>query len=856
MTPAGDTARANLLGSRAIVEGLVAGGVRHLCLSPGSRSSPLALAASLEPRLAISVQVDERSAAFLALGIAKATRAPVAIACTSGTAAANFLPAVAEAFLAGVPLVVLTADRPPELRGTGAPQTIDQIGLYGSHVRAFRDLPCADEPGTPPGIAAAAAREACATACAAPSGPVHLNVPFREPLVPAPEEMAACEADWDRVAPALRASLAVGAEPSSGVPDEPVLAALAARLENARRPLLVAGPGSVAVADAQAVFALARAANLPVFADIASGLRGEAVPEGAVSCAHADLFLRDEALARIAPDFVLRLGGIPTSKTLATWLARHRPPVTAIQPDSRRRDPDGIVGEVIVGTAAATCEALATRVTRGSRDEAWLAALGAGEEGARALVAHAPREAAAVVAACDAAPPGSALFLSSSMPIRWAEMYVSELANGVETHANRGANGIDGIVSTAIGVALGGGKPTLLVTGDLAFLHDAGGLRAARGLRTALAILLLDNDGGGIFSHLPVARHGEIFEPLFGTPQGCDLAALSRSCGIEHVVATTAGEVASLTEATLSSGKVRVIEWRTDRAQTVREQAALTRLPGLHADRVEVEGFSWLVRERGPRAGLPLVLLHGFTGTGEFWLPAAGLLPRRRCIIPDLPGHGATDAPLPPGEWRLDRAADALAALLDRLGVGRFALAGYSMGGRLALSVALRHPRRVAALALVGASPGIAARAERDERAADDLALADAIERDGIEAFSRQWEANALFATQAQLPPALREAMRSQRLGQDPARLAAALRAFGTGLQPPVHGELPRLAMPVLVMAGEHDAKFGAIARDMAARIPGAALAIAAGAGHAVPLERAAECARDLEEFLERSIDA
>ena len=390
---------------------------------------------------------------------------------------------------------------------------------------------------------------------------------------------------------------------------------------------------------------MARAAGAPVFADIASGLRGEPVPEGALLCAHADLLLRDEAVAALAPDFILRLGGIPTSKTLATWLARHRAPLVAIQPDERRRDPDGIVGEVVVATGAVLCELLASQVKKGARDDDWLAALRAGEEGARALVHAAPREAAALVAACNALPDGAALFLSSSMPIRWGEMYAGELPGGVEVFANRGANGIDGIVSSAIGVALGSGKPTLLVTGDLAFLHDAGGLRSARELRTPLAILLLDNDGGGIFSHLPVARHEAHFEPLFGTPHGCDLAAASRAARVEHVVAQTLEEVASLAGATLSGGGVRVIEWRSDRAQTVREQAALTRLPAVHADRVEAGGLAWQVRSRGPLAGTPLVLLHGFTGTGEFWLPVAHALPGRRCIFPDLPGHGGTDAP-------------------------------------------------------------------------------------------------------------------------------------------------------------------------------------------------------------------
>ncbi|MBL0143198.1 MAG: 2-succinyl-5-enolpyruvyl-6-hydroxy-3-cyclohexene-1-carboxylic-acid synthase [Betaproteobacteria bacterium] len=848
------TARANLLWARALLEGLVAGGVRHVCLSPGSRSSPLAFAARLDPRLAVSVQIDERSAAFLALGIAKATRAPVALVCTSGTAAANYLPAVVEAFLSGVPLVVLTADRPPELRATGAPQTIDQVGLYGSHVRHFRDLPCPDDAGSTPAMAAQAGRDACVATTAGAVGPAHLNMPFREPLVPPPEGMAACEADWVALVPALRACMTAPPSPRA-LPALPVLAGLAARLEKSRRPLLIAGPGAAAPEEAATMLALARAAGLPVFADIASGLRSAALPEGVVACSHADLFLRDEAMAALAPDFVLRLGGIPTSKTLAAWLSRHRPPLVAIQPDERRRDPDAIVGEMIVADAGALCEALASHARRGSRDEDWIAALQSAETGARALLAQAPGEAAAVAAACSALPAGAALFLSSSMPIRWAEMYVTALAKGVEVFANRGANGIDGIVSTAIGVARGSGAPTLLVTGDLAFLHDAGGLRAARDLRSPLVVLLLENGGGGIFSHLPVAQHTEAFEPLFGTPHGCDLASLSGACGIEHRVAGSLEEVASLTAETLSGAGVRVIEWRTGREETVREQVALTRLAGVHADRVEAGGLSWQVRRRGLPKGLPLVLLHGFTGTGEFWLPVANALPRRHCIFPDLPGHGGTDAPLPPESWRLDRAADALALLMDELGVGRFALAGYSMGGRLALGLALRHPDRVAALALIGATPGIADAGERAARAAADLELAASIERDGIDAFSRQWEANPLFASQSAAPPALREAMRKQRLGQDPARLAGALRAFGTGFQPPVHEELERLTLPVLVVAGELDTKFTGIARTMTGRIPGSVLRIVAQAGHAVPLERAQACAAELEDFLKMGTD-
>ena len=846
---------ANLLWARSLVEGLAAGGVRDVVLSPGSRSSPLALAVHGDARLRLTVQIDERSAAFVALGIAKATRTPVALICTSGTATANYLPAIAEAWLAGVPLVALTADRPPELRGTGASQTIDQVNLFGSHVRLFEDLPCPGDAGLDLASGGLVAQWACSVASAAAGGPVHVNVPFREPLLPAPEDMADCKARWEELLPDVRRALSSRAMPASGRPEAAALAALAARLAAARRPLIVAGPEAVPAKDAAEILALSRDASIPVFADIASGLRS-AGDGGAPACAHADLFLRDEAIAALAPDVVLRLGGIPTSKTLATWLARHRPPVVAVQPDARRRDPDGIVSEVIAGPVVDVCRAALDRSPQHREERrAWCHLLQAAETGVQALLDGAPREAKAVRTACSALPAGASVFLSSSMPIRWAEMYVTQLARGARVFVNRGANGIDGIVSSAIGAAIGSGAPTLLVIGDLAFLHDAGGLRAARQLHTPFVVLLLDNDGGGIFSHLPVVRHAGPFEPLFGTPQGCDLEALSRVTGADHRVARSLDEVAALAAETFANGGVRVIQWRTDREATVREQAAVTGLPGVHADTVAAGGLSWRVWRRGLGPEAPLLLLHGFTGTGAFWTPVANLLPGRTCLFPDLPGHGGTDAPCPPEAWRLDRASDALAALLDTLGHSRIDLAGYSMGGRLALAFALRHPHRVASLCLIGATPGIADGAERARRCEEDLALAATIERDGIEAFSRRWEANPLFATQASLDPALREAMRAQRLSQDPLRLAAALRAFGTGFQPALHGELARLAMPVLVMAGELDTKFAAIARDLQSRIPGAALRIIPGAGHAVPLERAQDCAAAIDAFLKKGSD-
>jgi len=843
-------AAANILCARGLLDGLVAGGVRHVVVSPGSRSTPLVWAAHAQNEITITVQIDERSAAFFALGIAKATGVPAALVCTSGTAAANYFPAVVEASMASVPLVLLTADRPPEARGTGAPQTIDQVGLYGGYVRLFRDLPCPDASSGKRidewiDAAVAAGREACATARALPAGPVHLNIPYREPLVPTAEEIERIDAIWgtrererhceEHAAPAL-----------------PSMDALADRIAHARRPLIVAGPEAVAAGEETAVLGFARTAGIPVFADISSGLRIAGAADGILLCAHADLFLRDGSVAQESPDLVIRLGGVPTSKTIGEYLARHRPHVAAIQPDARRRDPDGVVRATYVGSAGAICERLASRIRRPvDVDPSWPSLLAEAESAAHAIADDAPFEAAAVRAACAGLPHGAILFLSNSMPIRWAEAYTTALPAGVRVLVNRGANGIDGIISTALGAARGTDLPLLLVTGDLALLHDLGGLRAARGLRRPVAILVLNNNGGGIFSHLPIADYPEIGEPLFGTPHDCDLGSAVRAFGIDHRVASSDDRVGDFVRDTFASGGVRVIEVPADRAGNARAHAAVARRIGVREHRIDAGGISWRVRTMGSRGHCaPLVLLHGFTGTGEFWLPISRRIRNRLVVFPDLPGHGGTAAPIPPEEWRLSRAAEAIVGILDRLEIDRCGLAGYSMGGRLALHVALDVPERIERLVLFGASPGIDCPGERLARTAVDLELAASIERDGIEAFADGWESQPLFATQAALPARMREVTGAERRSQDPARLAAALRAFGTGWQEPLHDRLPSLRMPALLVAGEYDGKYAQLARDMAGRIPGAAVRIVAGAGHAVPLERAAECASLIDSFL------
>jgi 2-succinyl-5-enolpyruvyl-6-hydroxy-3-cyclohexene-1-carboxylate synthase len=507
---------------RAFVDELVRCGVTDVCTSPGSRSTPLVAALVRDGRLRATSHLDERSAGFFALGAARASGRPVALACTSGTAAANYLPAVVEAHEAGVPLLVLTADRPPELRAVGAGQAIDQIGLYGRAVRWFVEV--GNHEATPTRVRwmrMLACRAVAATRSGRP-GPVHLNFPLREPLVP-PAELGpdpapgrADGAPW----------IALGVEPA-GDPR-----ALEQALAGARRGVVVAGT----VHDRETGAAVARAAaaaGWPVLADPLSGAR-----RGPASVAHYDAMLRaDGFTAAHRPDAVLRVGDLPTSKPLRAWLAglvdvRQ----VAFAPPSVWADPDATVGELLRGAAGATLAAAELPPC----EDGWLgrwrdadervAAAFDGVLGgelsepqvARALVAQLPTEATLVVA--------------SSMPVRDVESFAPARDEPPRVLSNRGANGIDGTVSTAFGVASATAGPVVALLGDVALLHDVGGLLAARRLGLPMVLVVLNNDGGGIFEFLPVAGESDFFEEHVATPHGVDFAhaAALYGCALER----------------------------------------------------------------------------------------------------------------------------------------------------------------------------------------------------------------------------------------------------------------------------------------------------------------------------------
>jgi 2-succinyl-5-enolpyruvyl-6-hydroxy-3-cyclohexene-1-carboxylate synthase len=615
---------------RGFVAELVAGGVSEAVVCPGSRSTPLALALRSHPGLKTRVLLDERSAGFFALGLGKATRRPAVVLTTSGTAAANLLPAVVEASLGRVPLLVVTADRPPELRDRGAAQAIDQVRLFGGYAKWFAELPLLDgEDVTRRHVWGVAAR-AVATAIAGPAGPVHLDAPFREPLVPGGELGPQADQAGTVVVSGRRAL------------DPGEVERLAGRLARVERGLVVAGPQDDGALPA-AVARLAAALEWPIVADPLSLVRCGPHDRSRV-IARADFLLRPGPWREAhVPDLVLRFGAMATSKPLLALLERRRPDLVVVDGDGGWREPAVLPVTMIHADATWTAHALADAlavpggpVARAAREGRWLGEWLAAERAAdaalqdwlAAVAATGERfEGAPFAHLADLLPDGAILWASSSMPVRDMDAWLPASPRAIRPLANRGANGIDGVVSSAMGAAASGAD-VVLVIGDVALLHDLAGLVAARLHGLSATIVAVHNDGGGIFSFLPQASVDapgvglpEHYEELFGTPHGIDLGPLVTALGAQHRVVGAAGLAPALAEATAAqhgapgtagraaggaapggpapggpapggpapggaTGGVRVLEIRTERARNVAlhraaaaaVQAALVRL--------------------------------------------------------------------------------------------------------------------------------------------------------------------------------------------------------------------------------------------------------------------------------------
>lgn len=542
-----------------LVDEWARGGLTDAVVCPGSRSTPLALALAADARIRVHVHVDERSAAFIALGIGLESRRPAVVLVTSGTAAAELHPAVIEADLAAVPLLVCTADRPPELRDVAAPQTIDQNRLYGPSVRWYCDPGPADA-AMVGSWRSLAARALAATTGAMP-GPVHLNLPFRDPLVGEPGPLGAGRPEQ------LPWHLGVAGEDAERLAFDP---GPLAEFLSAERGVIVAGDG---VDGDGRVLALAAAAGWPVLADPRSRLR-----DGSrATVASFDSLLRVIAFAEgHRPEVVLRLGQPPASRFLFEWLAASGARQVAVDRYGRWIDPERTAVLVVRADPGALCAALVEPLGRAEADPSWRDSWATAEAAAQSAIGSVVDVTAELTEPgvarqlTGSLPAGTGLVTSSSMPIRDLEWYGAP-AQTAWVYANRGANGIDGVLSTAVGVGLASGRPTVALVGDIAFVHDTNALVSSGGRDLDLVIVAVDNDGGGIFSFLPQANalEHERFEQLFATPHGTNLAALAAAHGVPCLDVRASGAFMPSVTAALAGGGVQVIRVRSERAANV-----------------------------------------------------------------------------------------------------------------------------------------------------------------------------------------------------------------------------------------------------------------------------------------------
>ena len=568
--------------AEAFVCELAAAGLRAVNIAPGSRSTPLTLAFHRHPEVRVRLHLDERSAAFFALGEALATDRPAALVCTSGTAAAEFFPAIIEAIQSQVPLLVLTADRPHELRHSGANQTVDQVKLYGDQVLWSVDaaLPADDAPPLALRNLRALAARAYATANGLRKGHVHINFPFRKPLEP----------DAPQSAPLVPpVSPAVVMERGTLQPGDDQVAELADLLPRYPRGLIVCGPRCPGGDFPRAVAALAQAAGYPILADPLSGVRfGPQVAEATVIGGYDSVLASGKGrVARGEWQVVVRFGAVPTSKHLNAFLEASAPAHHILVRESGVwADDSHRINRFVQVNEAALCRRVARVLARAQKSgflekpDFFAAAESLCWQATDAYLAEHFFDGAAVATAvdvmADALPEGGNLVIGNSLPVRHLDQFARPRRAPIRVFGNRGASGIDGVTSTALGVAAATGRPTLLITGDVSFIHDLNGLLAVGRLGVEnLVIVLINNGGGGIFRRLPIAGHEPPFEELFFTPHELAFEHAARFYGLAYARTDDRVTLAARLQVALHEREPVIIEVRTDSITDLAHQRAV-----------------------------------------------------------------------------------------------------------------------------------------------------------------------------------------------------------------------------------------------------------------------------------------
>ncbi|MGG4042395.1 2-succinyl-5-enolpyruvyl-6-hydroxy-3-cyclohexene-1-carboxylic-acid synthase [Bacillus smithii] len=545
------------------IDELTKAGVRHVVVSPGSRSTPMAMLMAEHPDLHLYLHIDERSAGFFALGMAKALRKPIALLCTSGTAAANYYPAVIEANYARIPLIVLTADRPHELREVGAPQAIDQNHLYGRHVKWFVDMALPETGDTMLRYARSNAARSVYTASQAPMGPVHLNFPFREPLIP----------DYEHAYESItQAGQTVQLQNVARELPEEELEGLAHELAQYERGIIVCGALD-STGFSEQVVKLSKALGFPVLADPLSQLRSGPFLSKEIIDSY-DSFLRNQTVRRLlAADVIIRFGAMPVSKALTFFLQENRDAEQwVVDGGGLWRDPSYSATRMIACEETSFCRKLSEKVRRNHHSrwiEKWIAVNEKTKEWMRTVNdVEFLDEGKLFYQLHYALPEGATLFVGNSMPIRDVDSFFFKNSKQIEIMANRGANGIDGVVSTAMGASVFR-QPLFLVIGDLSLFHDMNGLLAAKLHRLNVNIIIVNNNGGGIFSYLPQAEHPKHFEELFGTPIDLDYSLAAEMYGGDYQKISNWDEFQESVQKAVSHEGLSIIEVPTNREKNV-----------------------------------------------------------------------------------------------------------------------------------------------------------------------------------------------------------------------------------------------------------------------------------------------
>jgi len=574
----------------AFVDELQRTGVRNVVICPGSRSTPLAMAFAAQAGIRVWMHVDERSAAYFGLGMSRQLRQPVVLLCTSGTAAANFMPAIVEAKLTRVPLLVLTADRPHELRDNGAPQSIDQNRLYGTYVKWFVEVALPEATNAALRYIRTIAARAAASAQAIPAGPVHLNFPFREPLTPEliPGQSLPPVAQRDLVAWQGRPNNAPYVEVREvplGAPTAATIGYLMDMVLRVRRGLIIIGPNDDP-ALVEPVVRLARHLGYPILADPLSQLRCGDHDQVMVLSSY-DAFLRiDSFIKSVQPELILRFGAMPISKPLLLYLKRYAScPLVIIDGHGGWEEPTQLASELIHANPAALCQSLLTALDQHAKSEEiessvsheWLTTWQDADKVTRQTLQNVIQdfnelfEGRVFTELARLLPDGTTLYAGNSMPVRDLDTFFWCSEHRIRIMGNRGASGIDGVISSALGASAGAAQnePTVLVLGDLSFFHDLNGLLAARLHQLNLTVVLINNDGGGIFSFLPQAAYPEHFEQLFGTPTGLDFSLAVQMYGGQFQKVDTWEQFRKAVSRGLNTGGLHVIEVPTERTSNV-----------------------------------------------------------------------------------------------------------------------------------------------------------------------------------------------------------------------------------------------------------------------------------------------